>query len=59
MADANEQAWAGIWHAHRSAKKKRAKVDPLADQREAFRKLQQAEQDRFSIYPPGWNGEEW
>lgn len=59
MTDPTTEAVAGFYHGIRSEAKKQRKRDPLAEQREQFRRAQDQEDDRYSVYPPGWNGEEW
>ena len=57
--DPAEQLVASAYHRLRSEAKKQRKRDPLAEEREAWRRIQEQEDSRYSIYPPGWNGEEW
>lgn len=54
MTDAPTELIATLYHHLRTEAKKQRKTDPQAAQREAFRRLQEQENSRFSIYPPGW-----
>jgi hypothetical protein len=54
-----EAVIACAFHTLRSEAKKQRKRDPLAEERERWRRIQQRDNARFSIYPPGWDGEEW
>jgi hypothetical protein len=57
--DPAEQLVAGIYHTLRSEAKKERKRDPLAEERERWRRIQEEMESRYSHIPPGWNGEEW
>lgn len=57
--DPTERLVAAAYHGLRSDVKKQRKRDPLAEEREDWRRYQEREESRYSEYPPGWNGEGW
>jgi hypothetical protein len=49
-----EQVVASAFHTMRAAAKKARRATEHDIARERFRRMQQRENARFSIYPPGW-----